>query len=34
VVDEDVAAEITRESRQAFLDEHPAERAAAAAGAK
>src|SRR6266540_3650596 len=29
--EEDVAAEITRESRQAFLDEHPAERAAAAA---
>ncbi len=27
----DVAAEITRESRQAFLDEHPAERAGAAA---
>jgi ferredoxin len=27
---QDVAAEITRESRQAFLDEHPAERAAAA----
>jgi len=31
VADADVAAEITRESRQAFLDEHPAERAAAAA---
>jgi 2Fe-2S ferredoxin len=31
VGEEDIEIEITRESRQAFLDEHPDERAAAAA---
>jgi 2Fe-2S ferredoxin len=33
VADEDVTAEITRESRQAYLDEHPEVRAALKAGA-
>jgi 2Fe-2S ferredoxin len=32
VADEDVVVEITRESRQAWLDEHPEERAKAPAG--
>jgi 2Fe-2S ferredoxin len=32
VADEDVDVEISRESRQAFLDEHPDERRAAAGG--